>query len=343
MKVAAVQLNSTDDLAANLAAADRHTRAAAADGAELIVLPEKWTAMGTDQQLRAAAEPLDGRALGWARALAGELGVELIAGSFLEQIPGEKKLANTSVHIGPSGAVRAVYRKLHMFDVSIEGREYRESDIELPGEQLVLSSTATDLELGMSICYDLRFPELYRALAVAGARMFPLPAAFTLATTRDHWQALLRARAIENEAFVVAANQVGAHPGHHRSGGRSMIVDPWGLVLAQAPDAPCHIVAELDLERQRQIREQLPVLANRRPDVYTSRPDAATNSPDLHVSGPDVHCSRPDAFAKIESGGASQSASTQPPDAANVLDAAAIPGADTGRGLAVAAGGGRAR
>ncbi len=121
----------------------------------------------------------------------------------------------------------------------------------------------------MSICYDLRFPELYRALAVAGARIFALPAAFTLATTRDHWQALLRARAIENEAFVVAANQVGAHPGHHRSGGRSMIVDPWGLVLAQAPDGPCHIVAELDLDRQRQIREQLPVLANRRPELYT--------------------------------------------------------------------------
>ena len=173
----------------------------------------------------------------------------------------------------------------------------------------MLSSTTTGVELGMSICYDLRFPELYRALAVAGARIFALPAAFTLATTRDHWQALLRARAIENEAFVVAANQVGAHPGHHRSGGRSMIVDPWGLVLAQAPDGPCHIVADLDLDRQRQIREQLPVLANRRPELYT----------------------------KVDSGSPGE-ASSQDPSAA-----AGDPDADSRRGLVLASGGDRAR
>jgi predicted amidohydrolase len=161
-----------------------------------------------------------------------------------------------------------VYRKIHMFDVEVAGRSYRESDVEEPGEEIVLSEVADGVELGLSICYDLRFPELYRILAVRGARIIAVPAAFTLATTRDHWEALLRARAIENQAFVIAANQFGEHPGGYRSGGRSMIVDPWGIVLAQAPDGEAHITAELDLERQLEIRAQLPSLANRRPEAY---------------------------------------------------------------------------
>lgn len=268
MRVAAVQLNSTADPAANLAVADRLTRAAAADGASVIVLPEKWTAMGSDEQLRAAAEPLDGPAVRWARATARELGVELVAGSIVERVDGQEKLANTCVHVDRSGEVKAVYRKLHMFDVEVAGRSYRESDLEDAGEEIVLSETADGLQLGLSICYDVRFPELYRILAVRGARAFPLPAAFTLATTRDHWETLLRARAIENQAFVIAANQIGEHPGGNRSGGRSMIVDPWGIVLAQAPDGEGHILAELDLERLEQIRAQLPALANRRPEAY---------------------------------------------------------------------------
>ena len=268
MRAAAVQLNSTADPSANLASADRLTRAAAADGAGLIVLPEKWTAIGTDEQLRSAAESLDGPAIAWARATARELGVDLVAGSILERLPGQQKLANTSVHVGPDGELRAVYRKLHMFDVQVGGRAYRESELEEPGDEIVASETADGVELGLSICYDLRFPELYRILAVRGARVIAVPAAFTLATTRDHWETLLRARAIENQAFIVAANQVGAHPGGYRSGGRSMIVDPWGLILAQAPDTEGYVVAELDLERQREIREQLPSLANRRPVAY---------------------------------------------------------------------------
>ena len=277
MKAAAVQLNSTADLGANLATVDRLTRAAAADGAQLIVLPEKWTAMGSVQELRACAEPLDGRAVSWARDIAAELRVDLVAGSFLERIPGEERFANTCVHVSAAGGVRAVYRKLHMFDVSIDGRSYRESDIELPGEEIVLSQTTAGVgdvpgeagvELGLAICYDLRFPELFRVLVERGARILALPSAFTLPTTRDHWEVLVRARAIENQAFVIAANQVGPHPGGLRSGGRSMIVDPWGVVLAQAPDGEHHILAELDLERQLEIRAQLPALAGRRPEVY---------------------------------------------------------------------------
>ena len=269
MKVAAVQLNSTADRAANLAAADRLTRAAAADGAQLIVLPEKWSAIGDEAELRAGAERLeDGPAVGWARETARELGVDLVAGSILERVAGREKLANTSVHVGPEGEIEAVYRKVHMFDVEVGGRTYRESDLEEPGEELVLSRLAGGVELGMSVCYDLRFPELYRILAVRGARVMSVPAAFTLTTTRDHWETLLRARAIENQAFVIAANQTGEHPGDQRSGGRSMIVDPWGIVLAQAADAPGHVVASLDLERQEEIRVSLPSLANRRPGAY---------------------------------------------------------------------------
>jgi len=268
VRVAAVQLNSTADPSANLASADRLTRAAAADGAKLIVLPEKWTAIGSDEQQRDAAETLEGPAITWARAIARELEVDLVAGSILERVPGQEKLANTSVHVDPQGEVRASYRKLHMFDVEVAGRSYRESDIEEPGEEIVTSETADGVQLGLSICYDLRFPELYRILAVRGARIIAVPAAFTLATTRDHWETLLRARAIENQAFIVAANQVGAHPAGHRSGGRSMIVDPWGLILAQASDREGHVLAELDLERQLEIRAQLPSLANRRPAAY---------------------------------------------------------------------------
>ncbi len=268
MKVAAVQLNSTADMAANLAAADRLTRAAAADGAKLIVIPEKWTVIGTGEQLRAGAETLDGPAISWARKTARELRIDLVAGSIAERVTGVEKLANTSVHVDPEGEIKAVYRKVHMFDVEIEGRSYNESDVERAGEEIVLSETQDGVELGLAICYDLRFPELFRILAVRGSRVIVLPSAFTLPTTRDHWETLIRARAIENQTFVIAANQIGPHPGGQRSGGRSMIVDPWGVVLAQAPDREGYVVTELDLEYQREVRAKLPSLANRRPAAY---------------------------------------------------------------------------
>jgi predicted amidohydrolase len=152
--------------------------------------------------------------------------------------------------------------------VEVGGRTYRESEHEQPGEEVVLSETAGGVELGLTVCYDLRFPELYRVLAVRGARVIAVPAAFTLATTREHWEVLLRARAIEDQAFMVAANQVGEHAPGLRSGGRSMIVDPWGLILAQAPDKETFVTADLDLDRQAEIRRTLPSLANRRPAAY---------------------------------------------------------------------------
>jgi predicted amidohydrolase len=276
MRVAAVQLTSTADFDGNLERADRLTRAAATDGAELVVLPEKWSALGRGATLVAAAQPIGGPAISWARAVARELGIDLVAGSFSERIDGEERLRNTSVHIGPDGELRATYSKVHMFDVVVEGTVYRESEHEEPGEELVVSPTAGGVELGLSICYDIRFPELYRILAIRGARVFTVPAAFTVPTTRDHWEILLRARAIEDQAFVVAANQIGEHAPGLRSGGRSMIVDPWGIVLAHARDSECHIVADLDLDAQARIRRDLPALANRRPNAYRWPIEAAT-------------------------------------------------------------------
>ena len=246
MLAGAVQLNSTEDTERNLATADRLVRCAAARGAQLIVLPEKWSVLGRAEPMAAAAQPLDGQCITWARSIARELGVDLVAGSIVEQLADGRR-ANTCVHVGPDGEIAAVYRKLHMFDVEIDGTRYAESEQETPGDEIVSSSLAGGVGLGMSICYDIRFPELYRALVARGAQVISIPSAFTLATTRDHWEILVRARAIENQAFVVAANQIGSHPGGLRSGGRSLIVDPWGIVLAGATDTETAIVAELRL------------------------------------------------------------------------------------------------
>jgi len=267
VRVAAVQLHSTPDRDRNLAAADRLTREAAGAGAELVVLPEKWPVLGTPEQTIAAAEPFDGPILHWATSIAKELGIDLVAGSFSEKTGGARG-ANTSIHVGPDGELKASYRKIHMFDVEVGGRVYKESEHEAPGDEIVVTETADGVPLGMTICYDVRFPELYRILAVKGAQVIAVPAAFTFATTRDHWEVLLRARAIEGQAFVVAANQVGEHAPGIRSGGRSMIIDPWGVVLATAPDTETFVIAELDLERQAEIRRTLPSLANRRPEAY---------------------------------------------------------------------------
>ncbi|MDQ6835599.1 MAG: carbon-nitrogen hydrolase family protein [Actinomycetota bacterium] len=268
MRVGAVQLNSTGDPDQNLATADRLVRQAASLGAQLICLPEKWTVLGTADDLRAGAQPLDGPAINWARGVARELGLELVAGSIVERVPGQERNANTSVHIGPDGELKAVYRKLHLFDVEVDGTTYAESDTEQAGSEIVVSAVGDGVGLGLSICYDLRFPELFRILALRGARLIVVPSAFTLPTTRDHWEVLVRARAIENQCFVIAPNQIGRHPGGFRSGGRSLIVDPWGLVLAMATDAETVIVADLDLDQVAEVRRRIPALAHRRPDAY---------------------------------------------------------------------------
>ena len=241
-------------------------RAAAADGAELVALPEKWNLLAEGGELLAGAEPLDGPTLGAARGWARELGIHLLAGSIAEEGAGAKSF-NTSVLIGPGGEGVATYRKIHMFDVEVGGVSYRESAHEEPGEEIV-SGEVGGVVLGLSVCYDLRFPELFRILAVRGARILAVPSAFTLATGRDHWEPLLRARAVENQAFVLAPNQIGEAAPHFHSYGRSAIVDPWGTVLATAPDRECFVAAELDFAAQDRVRESLPSLANRRPRAY---------------------------------------------------------------------------
>jgi predicted amidohydrolase len=278
MRAAAVQLNSTDDKERNLEAAERLVRDAARDGAELVALPEKWNLLGPGEALRAGAEDLDGPTLSAVRSWARELGVHLVAGSISERVPERDKLSNTSVLVGPDGEVEAAYRKIHMFDVDVGGVAYRESEHEEPGTEIVVAHAA-DVPIGLTVCYDLRFPELYRILAVRGARVITVPAAFTLHTGKDHWEPLLRARAIENQAFVLAPNQIGEAPPHYSSYGRSMIVDPWGVPLATAPDEQCFVAADLDFALQDRIRESLPSLANRRPESYRwpemAEPDAA--------------------------------------------------------------------
>lgn len=265
MRVAAVQLNSTADKARNLAAAERLVRDAAADGAELIALPEKWNLLAGGEELLAGAEALDGPSLDAARSWARQLGIHLVAGSISER--GEEKASNTSVLIGPGGEDLAVYRKIHMFDVDAGGIAYRESAHEDPGSEIVTAPLG-ELTLGMSVCYDLRFPELFRILALRGARLIALPSAFTTATGRDHWEVLLRARAIEDQVFLLAPNQVGKAPPHFDSYGHSLIVDPWGRTLAAAGEGECFIAADLDLAEQDRVRESLPSLANRRPQAY---------------------------------------------------------------------------
>src|ERR1700759_303830 len=267
MRVAAVQLNSTADKARNLEAAEALVRAAAAAGAEFVGLPEKWNLLAPGQELVAGAEPLDGPSLTAARGWARSLGIHLLAGSISEHVGEGEKPFNASVLIGPDGEDLAVYRKIHMFDVDAGGVSYRESEHEQPGEEIVTAPVG-DLIAGLTVCYDLRFPELFRILAVRGARLLTVPAAFTSATGRDHWEVLLRARAIENAVFVLAPGQVGKAPPHYDSYGRSMIVDPWGVVLATAPDEEGFVAADLDLAAQERVRESLPALANRRPAAY---------------------------------------------------------------------------
>ncbi|MDX6583668.1 MAG: deaminated glutathione amidase [Solirubrobacterales bacterium] len=274
MRAAAIQLNSTADKARNLEVAGGLVARAAGAGAELVVLPEKWNLLGSGDELVAGAESLgSGATIAAARGWARELGIHLVAGSISERPehaePGDgaERLFNTSCLIDPDGEIAAVYRKIHMFDVDVGGVSYRESENEQPGGEIV-SAPVAGVEVGLTICYDLRFPELYRILAIRGARIITIPAAFTLATGRDHWEVLLRARAIENQAFLIAPNQFGEAPPHYSSYGNSMIVDPWGIVLAREGEGDRVVAAELDLSRQDEIRSSLPSLANRRPQAY---------------------------------------------------------------------------
>jgi deaminated glutathione amidase len=267
IRLACVQMTSRADKAANLEAADRLVAQAAATGADVVVLPEKWNAIGAPDELHAAAEPVGGESVeamaGWAR----RHGVTLVGGSITERREGREKLSNTSLVFDSDGHVVATYRKIHLFDVEVGGVVYRESEAEEPGDEPVVAPVE-GWGLGLTICYDVRFPELYRILALEGAELVTVPAHFTTPTGKDHWHVLLRARAIENQLYVAAAAQVGETLPGKPAYGRSLIVDPWGTVLAQAPDEQTVIAAELDRARVEDIRAKLPSLKNRQPDAY---------------------------------------------------------------------------
>ena len=266
MRVAIVQTCSSDDLDENLAAAREGVAAAADQGARFVALPENFAYMRREGQPVACAQGPDGEVSRFLAGAARERSVWLLGGTFPEQIPGERRVYNTSLLISPDGHEVARYRKIHLFDVDLDadgGDSYRESQHFAAGADVVVAETPFG-GVGLSICYDLRFPELYRAQAERGARWLAVPSAFTPRTGRDHWQVLLRARAIENQAFVIAPAQCGQHSVDRASYGRSAIVDPWGIVLAQAGDRPGVIVADCEPDSIERVRRAIPALAHRR-------------------------------------------------------------------------------
>jgi predicted amidohydrolase len=266
MLVGVVQLCSDDDLAGNLKRAADRVQVAAERGARLICLPENFAFMRREGSAFPCAQGLDGPIVASLQQLARAHGVWLLGGTFPETIPGEERVHNTSVLLSPDGSIAAAYRKIHLFDVDLGdagGGAFRESATFAPGREIVVADTPFG-GLGLSVCYDVRFPELYREMATRGASFLAVPSAFTPQTGRDHWEVLLRARAIESQAFVLAPAQCGQHGPDRASYGRSMIIDPWGLVIAQAGDRPEVIVAECDLEELDRVREAIPALKNRR-------------------------------------------------------------------------------
>jgi deaminated glutathione amidase len=268
LRVACVQLNARAPKPDLIERAEQLVARAASTGADLVLLPEKWTGIGPPEVIRSVAESLDDgeatRAMqGWARAH----GITLVGGSIVERREDREKLSNTCVVFDPEGEIVAVYRKIHMFDVEVGGHVYRESETEEPGDRPA-AIEVEDWKVGLTICYDLRFPELYRILALEGCEAVTVPAAFTLYTGKDHWELLLRARAVENQCYVAAANQWGSFADGKAAYGRSSIVDPWGVVLAQAPDGDTVISAELDRARLEEVRRSLPALANRQSAAY---------------------------------------------------------------------------
>ncbi|MBA2775108.1 MAG: carbon-nitrogen hydrolase family protein [Chloroflexia bacterium] len=268
LSVALVQMNSGDSKEQNVSDALAGIDRAAATGARLVTLPEVWSYLGPDSGKRDAAETIPGPLSDLLADRARRHGIFLHAGSVYERVEGEPRIYNTTVVYDPNGDEIARYRKIHLFDVDLDSdTAYNESTSVAPGEEIV-TFEIDEIIVGLTICYDLRFPELFRILALRGAKVIVLPAAFTLVTGKDHWEPLIRARAIENAVYIVAPAQVGQHPPGLWCYGRSMVVDPWGVVTAQASDQPTVLTSHLDLAYVEAVRRQVPSLRNRLPDRY---------------------------------------------------------------------------
>ena len=267
IRAAAIQMSSTPNKGENLETAERLIRQSVAAGAELVALPELFSCHGLEKAYRKNAEPVPGPTTEVLGELARELGVYVLGGSILEGEPAAERLHNTSTFFDPSGQLTAVYRKIHLFDVKAPDRDYLESNTVAPGREIV-TAKAGPATLGLSVCYDVRFPELYRLLALRGAEILAVPAAFTLQTGKDHWELLLRARAVENQAYVVAPAQWGQKADGRWTYGRSTVIDPWGTVLATCPDRDGFALATLALDYLDRFRTEFPALKNRRPEAY---------------------------------------------------------------------------
>ena len=260
----AVQLTSTADRARNLDTSLRLVNEAAELGAKLIGLPENFAFMGRDEDRIAGAETVEGPTISALRDVARRRRVLVLAGSIAEKVDVPGKTANTSVLVGDTGELLAVYRKIHLFDVAIpDGARYAESETVVAGDRAVVASTSLG-RLGLTVCYDLRFPELYRRLSAEGADIICIPSAFTLYTGKDHWEVLVRARAIENLAYVLAPAQVGRHSANRVTFGNAMIVDPWGVVLARCPEGEGVCVAQVRQDRIVAVRREIPALEHRK-------------------------------------------------------------------------------
>jgi deaminated glutathione amidase len=269
LKTAVIQLNSRNNPAENLSTVENYLDQAADMGAEFAALPEFWSYLGPYSGFDEAAQTIPGPFIEHLQEKARRYHMIVHGGSIVErdpELPG--KFYNTSVLINRDGQLVARYRKIHLFDVNLaNGEKHFESDRVAPGNEIV-TAEVDGITFGLTICYDLRFPELFRLLALRGAQILLVPAGFTLHTGRDHWEVLLRARAIENLCYVVAPAHVGSYPPNRQCFGRSMIVDPWGLVLAQAQDMPTVILSDIDLTQIERVRAQIPSLENRRPSAY---------------------------------------------------------------------------
>ncbi len=266
MWAAAIQLTSTADMAGNLGKARHLVQEAAERGAQVVALPEHFAYLGPEEREPPSLQSLTGALVQEFGSLARELGIFLLLGSFPEMPASVGLPFNTSVLLGPGGEVLASYRKVHLFDAARPGGpRYQESLVVQAGSEVVVTSLpGLPFRAGLAICYDLRFPELFRAMTAQGAELIFLPAAFTLTTGRDHWEVLLRARAIENQVYIIAPAQYGEHRPGRRSFGRSLIIDPWGVVLSQAPDGEGVIYAWLDHARLQRLRQEMPCLSHRR-------------------------------------------------------------------------------
>ncbi|MCB0047841.1 MAG: carbon-nitrogen hydrolase family protein [Caldilineaceae bacterium] len=271
VRMAAVQMNSRNDKQENLRKAEALIDEAAALGADLVALPEMFNMLGAKEDTLTGKESVPGLTSDFLRRKAMEHGIIVHGGSIPVAVPGSGKVWNMTLVYDAQGELLGSYAKIHLFDIDITGQTtHNESARFDPGTEMITLESEVG-PLGLTICYDIRFPELYRALTLAGARVIFQPAAFTLYTGKDHWETLIRARAIENQIYMVSPAQIGVHPPDNRCFGSAMIVDPWGTILARAPERECVVIADIDYAAQDRVRAQLPALAHRRPDVYAGR------------------------------------------------------------------------